>query len=131
MTTTSCIRNRFFAIGLVLSVLVGIGCHQKADDKAPVIPVGEGEVPKKVEDAMNGANADIQAQAAQVVDAARQQDPRAIGALIQLMHRSDVSREQRTELSKCLPALLSATRKAADAGDPRAAEALKAYNISK
>jgi hypothetical protein len=123
--------RRVLLVGFLPLALFGFGCHQKVQDKAPAQAIAEGEVPKTVEDAMNGASVDLQSQATQVGNAARQQDPAAVAALIELMHRPDVTKAQRAELSKCLPVLLTATRKAADAGDPRAAEAMKAYNISK
>jgi len=59
------------------------------------------------------------------------QDPAALGALTQMQQRPELSVEQRIALGRCLPAALKAARAAADRGDTKAAEALKAYNAGK
>lgn len=121
---------RFIITTFLPVILFGAGCSPKSQGQAgPAI--SQEQVAKTIQNALNGANQDLQTRAAEVGDAARQQDPQAVNALVQLMHRPDVTTSQRSEMAKCLPILLTATRKAAEAGDAKAAEALRAYNISK
>jgi hypothetical protein len=122
-----------FAAGTVCFALFAItlsGCHKQAA-KAPAPPVEAAQVADVIHDAFHDAPGELQAEAATIEDAARKEDPAAITPLMELLHRPDLTPEERARVSRCLPTLLGAAQKAADQGNQQAAQALSAYRASK
>ena len=111
-------------------VLYCSGCGPKAQTNAPP-NMSQEQVSQTIQSVFDGANPELQTRAAQVESAAKQQDPQAVSGLVQLLHSPGITPAQRSELAKCLPSLLTSARNAAEAGDARAAEALRTYNYSK
>jgi hypothetical protein len=121
----------FFSIilgGLLLGV-AGMGCKKQESAAPATLPMEQ--VASTIQQTFASANPDLQAQASALQTAVQQKDPGALTALEAIQQRSDLTGEQRQQISQCLPSLLQSTREAASAGDARAAQALKAYHVSK
>jgi len=122
-------RRTIFALAATgILTLCGSACRKST---AATGAVTADAAPQIVETAFQSADSAIRAEAASVAAATRLQDPMALGALTQMQQRPELSADQRIALGRCLPAALKAARAAADRGDTKAAEALKAYNAGK
>jgi hypothetical protein len=123
-------KTKKFAIYTVC-LLAGIttltGCHKQS----ATTPVDIARVPAEMKSAFRDSNPELQAQIASLEEAAQKQDPAAVSALLDVMHRPDLTPEQHAAAARCLPPLLNAARQAAAQGDQRATEALKDYQVSK
>jgi len=119
--------------GVIAVLFAGLlaGCGHKDGNSAPPPVVSVAEAPKVMDEAFNGAAPDVKEEVAAVAAAAKQDEGTAVTSLVDLMHRGDLTPEQRMAAGRCLPAFLDAARRAAANGDPKAADALQAYNVSK
>jgi len=116
------------AIWIGLCLVAASGCHKQS---AAPQTIEAARVPEVIQDAFQNANPELKAEVETIETAAKNQDPAAITNLMLLMHRPDLTPQQRSAASRCLPSLLISAQQAAAQGDERAAEAVKAYNISK
>jgi hypothetical protein len=115
-------------VWVVLSAVAAEGCRKSADSAAVVTPEA---APQVLDVAFQNADSNLKAEAANVAAATKNQDPAALPAMTRLLQNSDLTGQQRTAIGRCLPAAVSATRAAAERGDTKAAEALRAYNTSR
>lgn len=113
---------------LLTGITLVFGCHKQS---SATQPLDAARVPEEIKTAFHDSNPDLQAQVAAVEDAAQKQDPSAVAALVDLMHRPDLTPEQHATAARCLPSLLNAARQAAAQGDQRAIQALNSYQVSK
>ena len=113
---------------LLTGVTAVFGCHKQA---AATQPVDIARVPEEMKTAFHDSNPELQAQITAVEEAAQKQDPAAVAALLDVMHRTDLTPEQHAAAARCLQPLLSAARQAAAQGDQRAVQALNNYQASK
>lgn len=113
---------------LLLCVALMAGCHKQASTPQTMDVT---QVPAVIQSAFSNVDPAIQADLDAVQNAVKNQDPAAITTLMNLLHRSDLTPEQRAAAGRCLPPLLAAARQAADKGDQRAVQAISAYKVSK
>ena len=118
----------FMAAAVVLAV-GSVGCRKAARPTTSAVTADA--APRVIETAFQTAEASVKADAASAAAATSNQDPAALSALTRMLQRPELSPEQRVALGRCLPAALTAARTAAERGDSKAAETLRAYNAGK